>query len=179
MQLNFTIFLELTLIIILQYLIAVGSISLTQAPTDKSIFLNDNVEFNCKIRNDEGYKLVWLIKYNHIGLEAYVDAELTSSIDHEEDGHGSYSLEHSTEIDGFSRARIHNLILRIDGVQLIDEGKYSCGYEEIVTSLFPPFSSWEERLPLGTSATLSVLVPPNDITPKCSFCQVPYHQEQL
>ena len=76
MQQNFTRLLEL--ITILQYFIAVCSISSTQSPTDKSVFLNGNVEFNCKIRNDEGYILVWLIKYNHIALEAYVDAELTT-----------------------------------------------------------------------------------------------------
>ena len=158
---NFTRLFELS--IILQYFISVSSISITQAPTDKFVFLNGNVEFNCKIRNDESYKLVWLIKYNH-GFEGYADAETTASIDHEEDGHGSYSLAYSTETDSLSGAVIHNLILKIDGVQLIDEGNYSCGYERTV------ISPWVlERLPLGTSATLSVLVPPNDIAPKCSF----------
>ena len=165
MKQNSTRLLELTLIIILQYFVAVCSISLTQAPTDKSVFLNDNVEFNCKISNDEGHKLVWLINYNHNGLESY-EAELTAPIDHEEDGHGLYNLAHSIETDPLSGALIHNLTLRIYGVQLIDEGNYSCGYEgNVFLSTSSPFSSWKKRFPLGTSATLSVLVPPNVLDP--------------
>ena len=156
------------LIGILPYFISVSSISLTLSPTDKFVFLNDNVEFNCKIRNDEGHKLVWLIKYNY-GLEGYTYAEVTQSIEHEQDGHGSYSLAYSTEIDISSGAVIHNLVLRITRVQLNDEGTYTCGYETNATLTYPPYSSFLERRPFSSSANLSVLVPPNDIAPGCGF----------
>ena len=139
------------------FIISVSTISVTLSPTAKSVFLNGSVEFNCKIRNDDGFGLFWLITYYH-GIEGYVDAESTASIVHEEDGHGSYSLAYSKENDDSSGVLIQNLVLRIDRVQAIDAGIYSCGYGEAYPSLSP----------LGTWATLTVLVPPNETAPRCS-----------
>ena len=159
---------------ILPYFISVSSISLTEAPTDESVFLNDNVEFSCKISDDEGANHVWLIKYNnhdasrvHIYTYNHDYAKATSSIDQREDGHHGhgYSLTYSREPDGSSGAVIYNLQLRIDGVQLIDEGSYSFGYETTDVSLYPQ----KVQRTFVTSATLTVLVPPDNRVPNCSF----------
>ncbi|XP_072045313.1 uncharacterized protein [Amphiura filiformis] len=154
------------LVLVLLHLAPVSAISAIVSPTSKSVFVNGNVEFQCQMRNDEGYSLVWIFDYDvNDDIWASIGAQQTTSIDHNEDGHGDYSVEYSKDFIGSNE--VHNLILKINGIQFADEGAYTCGY---VASVFPfPY----RVAPVGNWATLTILIPPVETNPRCRFSPNP------
>ncbi|XP_072046266.1 cell adhesion molecule 3-like [Amphiura filiformis] len=151
------------LVLIILHLTSASAISAIVSPTPMSVFVNGDVEFQCQIGDARGFTLVWLTENNPSDVaHTIIPAEQTGPIiDHHDDGHGDYSTAYSTEFTGGTL--VHNLILRIASVQVADEGPYACGYQS-----GPSTSS-----PVGTWANLTILIPPDESNPRCSFSPNP------
>ena len=160
MMKHFSVWLQLA-ILILQYNTTAFGISVTISPNSMLAFVNENVEFRCQIGDSSGEELVWIFDYDlDDGVWTVVSADKTTQIEHHLDGHGKYSVEYSAEFDGGWRGSgwLYNLVLRIEDLQLADEGIFACGYRDTPTSV-----------PLGSWANLTVLVPPDETNPMCTF----------
>ncbi len=149
------------LMLIHLYVPRVSAISAILSPSSDIVFVNGEVEFQCKIVDDENYKLVWIIDYDPNdpdNLWLVIEAESSSPIDHPDDGHGVLNIEYSNE--RFASLVVHDLKLTIKSIKVADGGSYACGY---VTGVIPyrvsPVSSW---------ASLTILVPPHEQNPRCS-----------
>ncbi|XP_072045315.1 uncharacterized protein [Amphiura filiformis] len=147
------------LCLLLIHLTTVSAIDSILSPSNASVFINDNVEFHCKLSNDEGYPLIWIVDYDlndEVVSGILSNVAQTARIMHFEDGHGNQSVDYSNEYNGSTT--IHHLILRIDGVLQPDEGNYACGYTFNSRSFY-----------LGTWGNLTILIPPTESNPSCTL----------
>ena len=122
--------------------------------------MNGDVEFQCQMVDIEGYELKWFLDYdpgNTSFASALVTAAQNRQVNHYEDGHGNISLEYKSDSDN-----AYSLTLRISNVQVADEGSYTCGYEEN-----------QIGYPIGDWANLTVVIPPDEQNPRCSFSPNP------
>ena len=157
---HFAVWLQLA-ILILQYNSIAFGISATISPNSMTAFVNESVEFHCQIGDSSGEELVWIFDYDlDDDVWTVVSADKTTEVEHHLDGHGKYSVEYSEEFDGGWRGAgwLYNLVLKIEDLQLADEGIFACGYRDNPSSV--PLSSW---------ANLTLLVPPDETNPTCTF----------
>ncbi|XP_072045312.1 uncharacterized protein [Amphiura filiformis] len=152
------------LLLILLHMASVSAISVIHSPSSESVFENGNVEFQCQMRDAEGYVLVWIATPANKPMH-WIPAQRTGLIQlQQQEGHGDYSTIYSEFTDGGNV--VNNLTLKIDSVQDADEGTYACGYRETSPSM--------SRLsPVGNSATLTILIPPREPNPRCSYSPNP------
>ncbi len=149
---------------LLYHLIATSNaLSVIKSPSSITAFVNDDIEFQCEIRNEDDRIPVWIIDYDpDDGLIAFAFANNKGYEEHYEDGHGNYS-EYITELGDEFTSR---LTLKIDNVQLLDEGTYGCGYAE---NYEQPYGLHQ----LGDQANLTLLIAPEESNPHCSFSPNP------
>ncbi|XP_072045314.1 uncharacterized protein [Amphiura filiformis] len=144
-----------------------NSINSITSPNNQSVFLNDDIEFHCQLSNNEGYQVIWIQDYNPGDNVLHaINADMNQDmVPLDNEGHGVYNVQYSTFLEPtFPPTVTYNLNLRINDVKVSDEGSHACGYMIRISN--PPF---RQPIPLGNWANLTILIPPNEINPSCSY----------